>query len=105
MQTLGLPRTGIAKIFITQGMVNGLWGVTLGSISGILIALNLNDILAVFGLNILGAGYGSQSLPVKLELTNVITIVLSALAMSFIATLYPAFQASKTQPAEVLRNE
>lgn len=105
LQTLGLPRAGIVKIFITQGMVNGLWGVTLGSISGVLIAVNLNDILAVFGVNILGAGYGTQSLPVKLEIINVITIVLSALAMSFIATLYPAFQASKTQPAEVLRNE
>lgn len=105
LQTLGLSRASIVKIFITQGMVNGLWGVTLGSVAGVLIALNLNDILAVFGLNILGAGYGAQSLPVQLEMSNVVVIVLSALAMSFVATLYPAFQASKTQPAEVLRNE
>jgi len=42
---------------------------------------------------------------VQLEASNVVAIVLSALAMSFVATLYPAFQASKTQPAEVLRNE
>jgi lipoprotein-releasing system permease protein len=105
LQTLGLSRIGIVKIFITQGMVNGLWGVTLGSIFGVLIALNLNEILATFGVNILGAGYAAQSLPVKLEVNNVVVIVLSALAMSFIATLYPAFQASKTQPAEVLRNE
>jgi len=105
LQTLGLSRIGIVKIFITQGMVNGLWGVTLGSVVGILIALNLNEILATFGLNILGAGYAAQSLPVQLEASNVVAIVLSALAMSFVATLYPAFQASKTQPAEVLRNE
>jgi lipoprotein-releasing system permease protein len=105
LQTLGLSRTGIVKIFITQGMVNGLWGVTLGSIAGVLIALNLNEILALFGLNILGEGYGVQALPVQLEPINVVVIVFSALAMSFIATLYPAFQASKTQPAEVLRNE
>lgn len=105
LQTLGLSRMGIVKIFITQGMVNGLWGVTLGSIFGVLIALNLNGILATFGLNILGGGYAAQSLPVQLEVTNVVVIVLSALAMSFFATLYPAFQASKTQPAEVLRNE
>jgi len=105
LQTLGLSRIGIVKIFITQGMVNGLWGVTLGSIFGVLIASNLNEILATFGLNILGAGYAAQSLPVKLEVNNVVVIVLSALAMSFVATLYPAFQASKTQPAEVLRNE
>lgn len=105
LQTLGLSRMGIVKIFITQGMVNGLWGVTLGSFFGVLIALNLNEILATFGVNILGAGYAAQSLPVQLNVYNVVVIVLSALAMCFFATLYPAFQASKTQPAEVLRNE
>jgi lipoprotein-releasing system permease protein len=105
LQTLGLSRLGIVKIFITQGMINGLWGVTLGSIVGIVTALNLNEILAIFGLNILGGGSVMQALPIQLELINVVAIVTSALIMSFLATLYPAFQASKTQPAEVLRNE
>ena len=105
LQTLGLSRSGIVKIFITQGMVNGLWGVMLGSTFGVLLALNLNEILSSLGLNILGGGYAVQALPIKLEPMNVVVIALSALAMSFIATLYPAFQASKTQPAEVLRNE
>jgi len=105
LQTLGLSNAGIVKIFITQGMVNGLWGVTLGSVCGVLLALNLNEILAILGLNILGGGYAEQLLPVQLEVHNVMIIVCSALAMSFIATLYPAFQAAKTQPAEVLRNE
>ncbi|MBU2924552.1 lipoprotein-releasing ABC transporter permease subunit [Colwellia sp. 1_MG-2023] len=105
LQTLGLSRAGIVKIFITQGMVNGLWGAMIGSILGVLIALNLNEILSALGVNILGSGYAMQALPVQLELVNVVVIVLSALGMSFIATLYPAFQASKTQPAEVLRNE
>jgi len=105
LQTLGFSRSGIVKIFITQGMINGLWGVMLGSVFGILIALNLNEILSVLGVNILGGGYGEQTLPVKLELVNVVVIVFSALVMSFVATLYPAYQASKTQPAEVLRNE
>jgi lipoprotein-releasing system permease protein len=77
----------------------------LGSFFGVLVALNLNEILSMLGLNILGGGYTIQALPVELEASNVVVIVLSALAMSFIATLYPAFQASKTQPAEVLRNE
>ena len=104
LQTLGLSRIGIVKIFITQGMVNGIWGVTLGAVTGVLVASNLNEILTTLGLNILG-GASAQSLPVQLELSNVSVIVVSALAMSFIATLYPAFQASNTQPAEVLRNE
>lgn len=105
LQTLGLSRVAIVKIFITQGMINGLWGVSLGSLVGVLIALNLNEILSILGLNILGGGYAVQALPVQLEALNVLVIALSALAMSFVATLYPAFQASKTQPAEVLRNE
>ena len=105
LQTLGLSRIGIVKIFITQGMVNGLWGVTLGSFFGVLIALNLNEILSILGINILGGGTTVQALPVQLEESHVLVIILSALAMSFVATLYPAFQASKTQPAEVLRNE
>jgi lipoprotein-releasing system permease protein len=86
-------------------MVNGLWGVGLGSISGIFLSQYLNDILALFGVNIFGAGYAMQQLPIQLEINNVVFIAISALAMSFVANLYPAFQASNTQPAEVLRNE
>jgi lipoprotein-releasing system permease protein len=105
LQTLGLSQAGIVKIFITQGMINGLWGVILGAIAGVLLALNLNTLMSFLGVNIFGAGYASQNLPVQLESHQVFIIVLSALAMSFISTLYPAFRASKTQPAEVLRNE
>lgn len=103
LQTLGLARVDIIKIFITQGMVNGLWGVSLGTLFGVLIALNLNDIMLVVGANLFGLGM--QDLPIKLEWLDVLTIIFSALAMSFLATLYPAYQASTTQPAQVLRNE
>ena len=105
LQTLGLARTEVVKIFITQGMVNGLWGVVLGSILGVLLTLNLNTVMSVTGINIFGPGYASQLLPIQLEAWNVAVIVFSALVMSFVATLYPAYRASKTQPAEVLRNE
>ncbi len=103
LQTLGLARIEIIKIFITQGMVNGLWGVSLGGLLGVILALNLNSILLVVGANLFG--FGMQELPIKLEWFDVLTIILSALAMSFLATLYPAYQASTTQPAQVLRNE
>lgn len=103
LQTLGLARIEIIKIFITQGMVNGLWGVSLGGLLGVILALNLNNILLVIGVNLFG--FGVQDLPIKLEWLDVLTIILSALAMSFLATLYPAYQASTTQPAQVLRNE
>jgi lipoprotein-releasing system permease protein len=103
LQTLGLSRAGVVKIFITQGMANGLWGVILGGFFGVLLTLNLNSILTVLGVNLFG--FGVQELPVELSWLDVITIITAALMMSFIATLYPAYQASTTQPAEVLRNE
>jgi lipoprotein-releasing system permease protein len=105
LQTLGMDRIGILKIFITQGMFNGIFGVLLGATLGILLSLNLNALLSFFGISVLGAGYGDQNLPMQLEISNVVVIVFSALAMSFIATLYPAYRASTTQPAEVLRHE
>ncbi len=105
LQTLGLPSSGVLKIFITQGMVNGLWGVSLGSFFGVLLTLNLNSLMALLGVNLFGAGYATQTLPIQLEIHDVITIIVSALIMSFAATLYPAYRASKTLPAEVLRNE
>jgi len=102
LQTLGLDRSGVVKIFITQGLINGFWGVTIGTAIGSIITLNLNSLFMLIGVSLLGAG---QSLPVELSIHNVLNIVFSALAMSFLATLYPAYQASLTQPAEVLRNE
>jgi len=61
--------------------------------------------MSLLGVSLLGAGYVSQQLPMQLVLSDVVTIVISALIMSFAATLYPAYRASTTQPAEVLRNE
>ncbi|RHW75021.1 lipoprotein-releasing ABC transporter permease subunit [Colwellia sp. RSH04] len=103
LRTLGLQRIDVVKIFITQGMVNGLWGVIIGSALGVLLTLNLNSILAFLGVSLLGVGV--QTLPVNLIFSDVIIIVVSALIMSFVATLYPAYKAANTSPVEVLRNE
>lgn len=105
LQTCGMDRIGIVKIFIAQGVINGIWGVALGSFLGVLLALNLNDIMSVLGVNLLGGGYATQSLPVDLQWLDVLTVSGSALLMSFLATLYPAYRASLTQPAEVLSHE
>lgn len=105
LRTCGMSRGAITRVFISQGMINGVWGTILGVIFGILLATFLNPLLSMFGLNILGGGYASQQLPMDLRSLDVVTIGIAALVMTFLATLYPAYQASRTQPAEVLRNE
>lgn len=104
LQTLGLSSSGVLKIFMVQGVVNGLWGACLGTISGVLLTLNLNDIMSILGINYMG-GYQAQNLPVIMEPVQVVIILGSAILMSFLATIYPAYRATQIQPAEVLRNE
>lgn len=105
LQTLGMDRKKILNIFIVQGVSNGLWGVVIGTTLGVLITLNLNFILSSIGISVLGAAFAGQNLPIDLNMSNVAIIAVSALLTSFLATLYPAYMASKTLPAEVLRNE
>ncbi len=105
LQTFGMTRAGIIKIFISQGLINGIWGMLLGTIAGVILTVNLNSLLSGLGINLLGGGYGVQALPVELQWSQVMIIAVSAIAMSFLATLYPAYRASQTLPAEVLRNE
>ncbi|WP_371185730.1 lipoprotein-releasing ABC transporter permease subunit [Thalassotalea maritima] len=105
LQTLGMKRQQILHIFISQGMVNGVLGTLIGAVLGVLVTLNINSILSLFSVNILGSGFVMQVLPVELRAEQVAVIVVMAILMSLLATLYPAYRASKTQPAEVLRNE
>ncbi|MGJ8693396.1 MAG: lipoprotein-releasing ABC transporter permease subunit [Thalassotalea sp.] len=105
LQTLGLSRFSILKVFLTQGMFNGVFGASFGVVLGLLITFYLNDVLALLGLNLFGAGYATQQLPIEFLWQDLMIIVIGALCMTFIASLYPAYCASKTQPAEVLRNE
>jgi lipoprotein-releasing system permease protein len=105
LQTLGMNRKNILHIFIVQGVSNGLWGVFFGTIIGTIITFNLNNILSAIGVSILGTAFAGQDLPIDFNVTHVIIIISSALFTSFLATLYPAYKASQTLPAEVLRNE
>ena len=105
LQTLGLSRFSILKVFLTQGMFNGVFGASFGVILGLLITFNLNNTLAFLGVNLFGGGYATQQLPIEFFWQDLVVIVIGALSMTFIASLYPAYRASKTQPAEVLRNE
>lgn len=110
LRTLGASPATIMKIFIVQGSLNGIFGTIFGVVGGVTLATNLQQVVAyienLFGVQVLpGDVYFIGFLPSVLDWSDVITIAISALVMSTLATLYPAWKASKTKPAEALRYE
>ncbi|WP_213608039.1 lipoprotein-releasing ABC transporter permease subunit [Pseudoalteromonas sp.] len=101
LQTLGLTPSQVQTVFMVQGLYNGVIGTAVGACLGVLLSLYINELLALVGLNLLSG----ISLPVKFDVVSLSVIAVLSLAMSFLATLYPARQAAKVNPAEVLRYE
>lgn len=110
LRTMGArPRT-IMAIFMVQGLSIGLVGMILGGALGIAAALTIADIVAaveqLFGFQILSADvYFISYLPSQLLWSDVAVVTSSALVLSFLATLYPSYRASRVNPAEALRYE
>ena len=110
LRTLGATHGMIMRIFMVQGIVIGFAGTFIGSALGVILALSVTDLVAwveqVLGVQFLSSDvYFISYLPSQLNWDDVGLIASSALAVSFLATLYPAWRASKTQPAEALRYE
>lgn len=110
LRTLGASPGTIMGIFIVQGGVVGAFGTLLGVLSGIIMALNAPELVKIlehlFHTHFIsGAAYFIDYLPSKLEWKDIWQIGLSSLFLSLLATIYPAWRASKTQPAEALRYE
>jgi lipoprotein-releasing system permease protein len=110
LRTLGLSAREIMAIFVTQGTAVGIIGIFLGAVFGSLFAHFIGDIVQFFegltGSQVFDPNvYFVSKLPSVLMWSDVITVATSGLVMSVIATLYPAYQASKIQPAEALRYE
>ncbi len=108
LRTLGATPRMIMSIFIVQGGIIGLFGTLLGILGGILLALNAPYLVKlleeIFHTSFIsGAIYYIDSLPSKLEFFYVWSVGLIALGMSLLATIYPAWKAAKTQPAQALR--
>jgi len=101
LQTLGLTPNSVKQVFIIQGVYNGLFGAFLGGGFGIAFAANINQILDLVGLNLLGGAV----LPVLFDVSQLSYIIFGSIFMSFLATLYPATKAAGVRPAEVLRYE
>ena len=110
LRTLGLTPRQVMQVFMVQGSLIGVIGTVAGVLGGILLTLNLDRILkgieAVLGVQLLPEDvYYITGLPTDLQSSDVVTIACVALAMAFLATLYPAWRAARTAPAEALRYE
>ncbi|HEX3603431.1 MAG TPA: lipoprotein-releasing ABC transporter permease subunit [Steroidobacteraceae bacterium] len=110
LRTLGLSPRGILGVFITQGVLIGWIGTALGVGLGLALALNVDVIVpfleGTFGFHIMDPDvYYVSGIPSELHPWDVVRIAAAALFLTFSATLYPALQASRTQPAEALRYE
>lgn len=110
LRTLGLSSGRVMKIFMVQGTLIGVFGTLIGVILGVLLANNLDVIVPflerLFDTHFINADvYFISELESRVNPGDVMVIALSALFMSILATLYPAWRASKVQPAEALRYE
>jgi lipoprotein-releasing system permease protein len=110
LRTLGITPRGIMGVFIVQGALVGFLGTLLGLVLGVLLAHNVNNILEfarhVFNAQIFPASvYYINDLPSDIYVSDVLKITLSTFVLTILATLYPAWRAARTQPAEALRYE
>jgi len=110
LRTLGLTPRGVMQVFVVQGTLIGVIGTVIGVIGGIVLTLNLEHILkaieAVLGVQLLPEDvYYITGLPTDLQSSDVMIIAAVALVMAFLATIYPAWRAARTAPAEALRYE
>ncbi len=110
LKSMGATARSIMKIFMIEGIVIGAVGTILGCITGITVALNLEwlsrSLENLFGFKILPEGvYYLNELPSKINYGDVAVIVIAAMIICFLASIYPSWRASRLDPAEALRYE
>ncbi|MBK8181485.1 MAG: lipoprotein-releasing ABC transporter permease subunit [Candidatus Competibacteraceae bacterium] len=110
LRTLGATPLSVMGIFIVQGITIGLIGTLLGLIGGVALATHVDVVVPfierLFSIRILSPDvYLISDIPSKVQWTDVTTIGLVAFGLATLATLYPAWRAARTQPAEALRYE
>lgn len=110
LRTLGMSPGGIMRVFIVQGLVIGVVGIAIGVAGGVLLASNLSHVVH-FVENLLGAElmpsdvYYISGVPTAVYASDVAMVAAVAFVLCLLATLYPAWRASRTDPATALRYE
>ncbi len=110
LKSMGAPSQSILKIFLIEGLVIGLVGTGVGTVLGLGAAFNLEKITGyvehLFGFKILASDiYYIDKLPSQVNPLDVFLIVVTAVLITLLATIYPAWRGSKLDPAEALRYE
>ncbi len=102
LKTQGMTDLQILAIFMVQGASSGVIGALVGGVLGALLATNLNSILDSLGVGLFSLG---GSLPIIVNTTQILIVVVLAICLSLLATLFPSYRASSVKPAEALRYE
>lgn len=110
LRTLGAAPRSIMGIFIVQGTIIGFLGTVTGLVLGVVLARNLNDIMhflqRLFHTEFLPSSvYYISDLPADIYVSDVLKITIASFLLTVLSTLYPAWRAARTQPAEALRYE
>jgi len=107
LKTMGLMPETVKRVFMLMGLLTALKGIFWGSVWGLLLAYNLPELFAMFEqwLNFKaldGDVYFIDRIPSEINLVQAAVVVLTALSIAFLATIYPARKASKMRPLDLL---
>lgn len=102
LKTQGMTSRQVLLVFMVQGASSGVIGAIMGGLLGALLALNLNGLLSVLGVNLITAG---GQLPVVISPLQVVLVIVGAIILSLLATVFPSYRAASVRPAEALRYE